>query len=108
MGEVVVMKTTARQDSGVVQIGGMAVCKWSQVTPLLGLYLDMADNWRLAIGGQGQGAFRGYAERQGDQWVVSVWCGSGKPKAFYQRNVTFKTEDGAVRALSRMAAQVEG
>lgn len=106
MGEVVVMKSAkSPQQSGVVAYSGGVMCKWSQVTPLLGLYLDARDNWRLSTGEPG--GFRGYAMREGDHWVVSVWCASGKPNAFRLPNRRYTTEGGAVRALERLAASVK-
>jgi len=107
MADLVVFKNPkAPQNSGPITVNGVTMCKWSQVTPLLGLYLDMDDNWRLATG-EHRG-FRGYAMREFDQWVVSAWCGGGKPKAWRQPNMRYKTEGGAVRALERMARFIEG
>lgn len=106
MSNIVIFKHSAvpAADNGVVNTGAIAMCKWSQVTPLLGLYLDMANNWRLHTG-QHEGGFRGYAMEQGGVWMVEVW--SAKLGGYAQPPIAYKTEAGALRALERMAKWIE-
>lgn len=83
---------------------GITLFPYSQLTPVVALYGDHAGGWRLHTGEESRG-FRGYASREFDTWTVHAFCPASGRK-FHRRG--YKTENGAVRALSRQAEWIEG
>jgi hypothetical protein len=101
--------------------GGLTLCKFEQLTPLVGLYLDHGNTWRLLIPDEAGRGFRGYASQQADgTWNVLAFSrgvhwrdqdgygyrGLQGRRSF--RRAGYRTEAGAINALRRFAPRIEG